>query len=415
MHTTQGADTICFFKLDKFGNNAWGGKRKVNFKGIPPELMQTNKGTFAFVHKHQILGDNYSVITELDKDLNRITQNAVKNLGSFDVLDIRDISFTSDSTILYAGIYTDMGNPPLAHVATSKTDKNQRLVCDTSVSIFQYFNQQVGQTALSTVVSSRTFVSTNVTVQNMLQQDSSIFLCNNFNPLSISLGSDTSICSGTSIVLKNISEADFDSFLWSTGDTSKQINVNQSGTYILVAYNSCRQEERSDTIEVKMNQFPDLKWINDTSICSVQPIVLTAFTPSATYKWNDGSEASTMAISDPGNYYVDISYLNCIKRFDVNVSDCELIVMPNVISVDGNDINEDMKPIEYRGVVQSKLSIFNRWGQEIYFTTEPVIRPWKGNAYSKNSPPGVYFWLLEYTNYRQVNKVLKGSITLFRD
>jgi len=63
----------------------------------------------------------------------------------------------------------------------------------------------------------------------------------------VSLGIDTTICRYRPVVLSTGS-ASYDSYLWSTGETTPSILVNQTGTYyITVTQNSC---EASDTIQV---------------------------------------------------------------------------------------------------------------------------------------------------------------------
>ncbi|MFM6924108.1 MAG: gliding motility-associated C-terminal domain-containing protein [Ferruginibacter sp.] len=63
----------------------------------------------------------------------------------------------------------------------------------------------------------------------------------------VSLGADTSICRYKPVVLKTLN-TNYDTYLWSTGETSSSISVNQTGTYFVrVTQQSC---EASDTINV---------------------------------------------------------------------------------------------------------------------------------------------------------------------
>lgn len=79
----------------------------------------------------------------------------------------------------------------------------------------------------------------------------------------VNLGIDTTICKYKSIVLKTES-SNYNSYLWSTGETTASILVNQIGTYyVKVTQNSC---EASDTLQV----FP--------GDCDVY--IPTAFTPN---------------------------------------------------------------------------------------------------------------------------------------
>jgi gliding motility-associated-like protein len=63
----------------------------------------------------------------------------------------------------------------------------------------------------------------------------------------VSLGKDTGVCKYNPVILKTIS-SNYDSYLWSTGETTPSIMVNQTGTYyITVSQSSCLA---SDTIQV---------------------------------------------------------------------------------------------------------------------------------------------------------------------
>lgn len=63
----------------------------------------------------------------------------------------------------------------------------------------------------------------------------------------VNLGADTSICKYKPVILKT-ANANYDSYLWNTGETTASILVNQTGTYyITVTQSSCTA---SDTIKV---------------------------------------------------------------------------------------------------------------------------------------------------------------------
>ncbi|MBK7122742.1 MAG: gliding motility-associated C-terminal domain-containing protein, partial [Chitinophagaceae bacterium] len=63
----------------------------------------------------------------------------------------------------------------------------------------------------------------------------------------VGLGADTSICRYKPVVLSTAS-SNYDSYLWSTGETTPTILVNQAGTYsVTVLQNSC---EATDSIRV---------------------------------------------------------------------------------------------------------------------------------------------------------------------
>ncbi|MFZ4414489.1 MAG: LamG-like jellyroll fold domain-containing protein, partial [Bacteroidales bacterium] len=88
----------------------------------------------------------------------------------------------------------------------------------------------------------------------------------------VNLGNDTTICQGNSLTLNagNIGA----SYLWSTGVTTQQINVTNSGTYWVKVTNSNGCYKR-DTIVVNIVPIPVINLSNDTAICKGQSVVLS--------------------------------------------------------------------------------------------------------------------------------------------
>ena len=408
-----GGDTVNFIKIDKNGLLQWGGKKLVNFRGVPQDLRSKYNGNFIFMHDKLTAGKFYSSWTEFDKDLNVVNQGAVGDIDFNSTFYQNDICFLTDSSAIISGSITTNDPGVIPHIGFIKADVNQHFSCDTTLSVSSII-KPLTQNLFVTQTSSRTFTSTAQFLITQTLVDSTFTVCSNFVPLQLNLGNDTAICAGASLTLKYSSNTDFDRFVWSTGETSSEITISQTGKYWLRAINSCRVDSISDTLEVSFNPFPKPAFlVNDTSICNEQPIVLDATVPTATYLWMDGSTDSKYDAFQPGIYSVTIQYLNCFKNFETKIGDCELLTMPNVITPNSDGANNSFIPIEMRGIISGYLNIYNRWGQEIYATSDFINRPWTGNAYTKKCPDGVYYWILNYTNYRYQYKLQKGSVTLF--
>jgi len=60
-------------------------------------------------------------------------------------------------------------------------------------------------------------------------------------------------------------------------------------------------------------------------------------------------------------------------------------------------------------VVQYHLSIYNRWG-ECFFETSDPAKGWDG----KDEQPGVYNWVVRYSNKMGKGYQLKGVVTLIK-
>jgi gliding motility-associated-like protein len=409
-----GGDTVAFFKISKNGAMQWGGEKHLNFSGSTKPLLSKYNGNLLFIHDKLLGGNYYSTWTEFDKDLNVLSNGAVLTGDANSSFDLKSMCFLSDSSSILVGKYTTNDPALVPHLGFIKADKNQHYTCDTSFSISSHTIPTL-QNFFSTLVTYRTFTTSDkfIVVQNF--SDTTYTHCSNFSPLSLNLGNDTLLCEGSMLTLKNKTNDSYTRFLWSNGATSPEITVTQSGKYWLRAINSCRPDSISDTLTVSFNLFPQPPLLKDTSICSNNPIVLDATILNGTYLWQDGSSAAVYPVYEPGQYRVKIDYLNCTKVFETNVGDCEILLMPNVITPNNDASNNAFLPIEIRGINEASLKIFNRWGKEIYYTSDIINRPWTGNAYDKKCSDGVYYWIVNYTNYLNQVKIQKGCVALFSE
>jgi len=97
---------------------------------------------------------------------------------------------------------------------------------------------------------------------------------------------------------------------------------------------------------------------------------------------------------------------------------CGDITYPNIITPNGDDLNDDLIPIgNISGVENSLLVVFNRWGTEIYRTSDVMNLPWDGFDPSGDGlSQSVYY--IQYTANRiggnQEQVEYKGWVTVVR-
>lgn len=102
------------------------------------------------------------------------------------------------------------------------------------------------------------------------------------SPASFSLGNDTLVCSGDSIILN--AGNGFSSYLWQNQSTDSVFTVKTGGKYYVQAQNSCG-DLYADTILIKQIITPVLFAGKDTAICIRDTITLTASPGFTTYQW----------------------------------------------------------------------------------------------------------------------------------
>ena len=115
------------------------------------------------------------------------------------------------------------------------------------------------------------------------------------------------LCVGQSTVL--CAPADCASYWWSTGATTRCINVSTPGVYGLTITdaNGCRSI-CSRIVTIGGTQQCDIT--GNCSLCSGQSTVLCAPADCASYWWSTGAMTRCITVNTPGNYCVTVTYAN---------------------------------------------------------------------------------------------------------
>jgi len=99
---------------------------------------------------------------------------------------------------------------------------------------------------------------------------------------------------------------------------------------------------------------------------------------------------------------------------DVLVSPETLLELPNAFSPGvGTSVNDELKII-VRGVAKlNSFRIFNRWGQEVFATTD-INKGWNGQFNGKPQPMGAYVYVLDAVSSTGKRFYKQGNVTLVR-
>jgi gliding motility-associated-like protein len=132
-------------------------------------------------------------------------------------------------------------------------------------------------------------------------------------------------------------------------------------------------------------------------------------------------QSPTFTFQDTGLYKVEQVVFNasgCTDTATVYIPIYPFInfFMPNAFTPNNDGLNDVFIPVgSFFGIGFYNFSIWNRWGERIFFT-EDYATGWNGqkNNTGENAPPGVYAYTIDYIDGRGESKKLKGQCTLIR-
>lgn len=126
----------------------------------------------------------------------------------------------------------------------------------------------------------------------------------------------------------------------------------------------------------------------------------------------------TVIIDKEGSYtYLEIDENQCSTLNGVDIVDIcpPRLFTPNIFTPNNDGDNETMV-VAGKHLFSYNLTIFNRWGEIIYYTEE-INQFWDGDYAGEPMPEGVYNWIIEYQGDPRAygeKQVLNGIITVVR-
>lgn len=222
-------------------------------------------------------------------------------------------------------------------------------------------------------------------------------------PASGSITGEDEVCLNGLVVL---TASGGGTYLWSTGattstitvpansfaDSSYSVIINNGKNCItlfknvtidsLYGYGCCSDTiDIGDTITLSGSGASKYYWEPPTGLScdtcpdpTISPTVTTIYTLITTSK--QGCKKSSLIAVD-----VDIP--------------CRDFFIPNVFTPNGDGIN-DTYYIKVKYMSLYNISIYNRWGQEIFHSTDPTS-PWDGTVHGSPAPAGVYYYIIRTT------------------
>jgi len=261
----------------------------------------------------------------------------------------------------------------------------------------------------------------------------------------IYMNNDTTICRGDTAKLYAVSTL-ADSIRWQAVyniDTSYlykdsvRVYPQYTTTYPFVLYYpfGCIVDT---SIKVYVNDVtadagPD-RWINDGASTIIGGPFTTLFDSSNaidyTYNWQPFQYLSDSTVPNPtANPPYDFTYvltvsdevirnndtIRCTAKDTVTVHvNCDNIYLPNAFTPNSNNPLTNRFGILNKQIVQlNSFMIFNRWGEEVFETTDPT-QGWDGTYNNQPADVGVYVWIADGFCINGRRYTRSGNVTLLR-
>ena len=207
--------------------------------------------------------------------------------------------------------------------------------------------------------------------------------------------------------------------------TSINLNDGDEIFCMLTDSNGCaRNPASSEKIVMTVKSLPEIV-VNpiDTFVAPGTQVMLSAniagnlssyqWLPSQTLSNSSSLTPITQPLSASTNYFFDaVTTDGCTISKEITIKILTNLVMPNAFSPNGDGHNEVFRIPPNTYINLNEFSIFNRWGNKIFSTTNSG-KGWDGTVHGKKQDAGMYIYVISGTDKN--GKVLyKGSVMLVR-
>ena len=200
-------------------------------------------------------------------------------------------------------------------------------------------------------------------------------------------------------------------------------------TYTVEIY-GCEVGESIDVTVYPVYQAPSIVYDDlevDPCISDGQEVYYAYDNRSSTYNWSiDGisipnaSETLNVNWADTTEVYLlavygidDRGCLSGIGGINVSVESCHRIYAPNSFTPNGDGVN-DVFEVAGVGIYNPKLVIYNRWGYQVFATTD-LREVWNGDdGTGYFSETDVYNWRVYYRDNEGFKREKEGTVVLIR-
>lgn len=227
---------------------------------------------------------------------------------------------------------------------------------------------------------------------------------------------DTAICRGRSLVLD--ARHTGLRYLWSTGETTQRIQIENPGRYwVRMRNGACLTVD-----SVKVRQLPGMSVSvpSELSFCANEErkLIVARGAVNTRYLWSNGATTPSIQVAKEGIYWLRSETGLCGKQIDsvkvrIKVCECEMII-PNSFSPNEDNRNDYFFPQTNCEYSYFSLTICDRWGNNVYISSNANGK-WDGRFKGNLCPEDIYVYRIESSEKGGEKKAVRsGKISLFR-
>lgn len=237
---------------------------------------------------------------------------------------------------------------------------------------------------------------------------------NMFDNPQVTLDKDTTLCMGS---VRKLDAGNFSNFQWNTGETTRAIEVKQTGGYAVtvIDIHGCKGADSVDintALDLPGNFLPA-----DTAICSYGEDQISSTQNYLNYLWNTGAAGKSITVSKPGVYWLAVTDKNnCEGRDSINIipKNCMSgFYIPNAFTPNDDGRNDTFKPLLFGNILHYEFAIYNRFGQKIFITNK-INEGWNGMLENNPQDSHIFVWVCRYQFSGEKEIIKKGTVVLMR-
>jgi gliding motility-associated-like protein len=142
---------------------------------------------------------------------------------------------------------------------------------------------------------------------------------------------------------------------------------------------------------------------------------LSVVTELTDYVWSTGETTPQITVTQPGLYSITAFQGDCSSSAEYLIKSCPFqIYLPNAISpfrTDGLNDYFCIPEFYLRNINQFEISIFNRWGDQVFYSTDKHFK-WNGEVKGSISHNIVYNYVIRFTSNVGTPYVITGTVTV---